>query len=119
MNFRMSCPTQDRISTPMRKTGKSYGRTQADLFGPRSTLPTGQCGDERHQAGGRGEVPQESSLRLRLQPFHNETTEGFCDIVLPESHYLETLDITSAFGVTYNYPVGLDKVELSPAHARV
>ena len=43
-----------------------------------------------------------------LQPFHNETTEGFCDIVLPESHYLETLDITSAFGVTYNYPVGMD-----------
>ena len=43
-----------------------------------------------------------------FQPFHNETTEGFCDIVLPESHYLETLDITCAFGVTYNYPVGLD-----------
>jgi len=44
-----------------------------------------------------------------LQPFHNETTEGFCDIVLPESHYLETLDVCSAFGVTYNYPTGLDK----------
>jgi anaerobic selenocysteine-containing dehydrogenase len=44
-----------------------------------------------------------------LQPFHNETTEGFCDIVLPESHYLETLDIASSFGVTYNYPIGLDK----------
>ncbi|MFC2070336.1 molybdopterin-dependent oxidoreductase [Chloroflexota bacterium] len=44
-----------------------------------------------------------------LQPFHNETTEGFCDIVLPESHYLETLDVASSFGVTYNYPIGLDK----------
>jgi anaerobic selenocysteine-containing dehydrogenase len=44
-----------------------------------------------------------------LQPFHNETTEGFCDIVLPESHYLETLDIAGSFGVTYNYPIGMDK----------
>jgi len=44
-----------------------------------------------------------------LQPFHNETTEGFCDIVLPECHYLETLDITCGFGVTYNYPTGMDK----------
>ncbi|MBP1732587.1 MAG: padB2 [Deltaproteobacteria bacterium] len=44
-----------------------------------------------------------------LQPFHNETTEGFCDIVLPESHYLEQLDISASFGVTYNYPVGMDK----------
>ena len=44
-----------------------------------------------------------------LQPFHNETTEGFCDMVLPESHYLETLDIAASFGVTYNYPIGLDK----------
>ena len=44
-----------------------------------------------------------------FQPFHNETTEGFCDIVLPESHYLETLTSLPAFGVTYNYPVGMDK----------
>jgi len=44
-----------------------------------------------------------------LQPFHNETTEGFCDIVLPESHFLETLDISTAFSVTYSYPVGMDK----------
>jgi molybdopterin-containing oxidoreductase family molybdopterin binding subunit len=44
-----------------------------------------------------------------LQPFHNETTEGFCDIVLPETHYLESLDVCCSFGVTYNYPTGLDK----------
>ena len=44
-----------------------------------------------------------------LQPFHNETTEGFCDIILPEAHYLEVLDISSSFGVLYNYPIGLDK----------
>ena len=44
-----------------------------------------------------------------FQPFHNETTEGFSDIVLPEAHYLEVLDIASAFGITYNYPIGLDK----------
>ncbi len=43
-----------------------------------------------------------------IQPFHNETTEGFCDIVLPETHYLESLDIASAFGIHYCYPAGLD-----------
>ena len=44
-----------------------------------------------------------------IQPFHNETTEGFCDIVLPEVHYLESLDIASSFGIHYCYPAGLDK----------
>ena len=44
-----------------------------------------------------------------FQPFHSETTEGFCDIVLPEAHWLEVLDISCSFGVTYNYPTGLDK----------
>jgi len=43
-----------------------------------------------------------------IQPFHNETTEGFCDIVLPEVHYLESLDIASAFGIHFCYPAGLD-----------
>ncbi len=53
---------------------------------------------------------------VAFQPFHNETTEGFCDIVLPESHALETLDISSAFGVVFNFPIGLDKWSI---HLRV
>jgi len=44
-----------------------------------------------------------------LQPFHDETTEGFCDIVLPESHFLETLDVSSAFGAVFNFAIGMDK----------
>ncbi len=44
-----------------------------------------------------------------FQPYHNETTEGFCDIVLPEGHYLETLDASSAFMVQIAFPIALNK----------
>lgn len=49
------------------------------------------------------------SFSFAIQPFHNETTEGFCDVVLPEVHYLESLDVASGFGIHYCYPAGLDK----------
>jgi anaerobic selenocysteine-containing dehydrogenase len=45
---------------------------------------------------------------IAFQPFHNETTEGFCDIVLPATDTFEALDIASGFGVTFNYSIGLD-----------
>lgn len=51
---------------------------------------------------------QKVPFAFAIQPFHNETTEGFCDIVLPEVHYLESLDIASSFGIHYCYPAGLD-----------
>lgn len=51
---------------------------------------------------------QKVPFSFAIQPFHNETTEGFCDIVLPEVHFLESLDIASAFGIHYSYPAGLD-----------
>lgn len=51
---------------------------------------------------------QKVPYAFAVQPFHNETTEGFCDIVLPEVHYLESLDVASAFGIHYCYPAGLD-----------
>jgi len=65
--------------------------------------------------------PVENFLRkvpfaFAIQPFHNETTEGFCDIVLPEVHYLESLDVASSFGIQYCYPIGLDKVSF---HMRI
>ncbi len=51
---------------------------------------------------------QKVPFAFAIQPFHNETTEGFCDIVLPEVQYLESLDIASSFGIHYCYPAGLD-----------
>jgi anaerobic selenocysteine-containing dehydrogenase len=44
-----------------------------------------------------------------INTVHNETTEGFADIVLPECHSLENLDPSSAQGYFFNYPIGLDK----------
>jgi anaerobic selenocysteine-containing dehydrogenase len=53
---------------------------------------------------------------LRKVPFvfaittiHNETTEGFADIVVPETHHLESLEIWSSVGFFFNYPIGMDK----------
>ena len=41
---------------------------------------------------------------------HNETTEGFADIVLPECHFLEgeDLGLSPCIGLYNNYPLGLD-----------
>jgi len=38
----------------------------------------------------------------------NETTEGFMDIVLPEKHALEQLNIALSIGYFFNYPTGMD-----------
>ncbi|MDZ7698314.1 MAG: molybdopterin-dependent oxidoreductase [Deltaproteobacteria bacterium] len=40
---------------------------------------------------------------------HNETTEGFADIVLPDVHAYESYDVASSVGFFFNYPIGLDK----------
>jgi molybdopterin-containing oxidoreductase family molybdopterin binding subunit len=52
---------------------------------------------------------KKAHFHASFQPFHNETTEGFCDIVLPETHYLERLDYGPAFGLIIAFPTGLDK----------
>lgn len=38
----------------------------------------------------------------------NETTEDFMDIVLPEKHALEQLDVGQSIGYFFNYPTGMD-----------
>jgi molybdopterin-containing oxidoreductase family molybdopterin binding subunit len=45
---------------------------------------------------------------------HNETTEGFADIVLPECNALESLDVSSAIGFMFNYPIGMDRWSFHP-----
>ncbi|MFH1125351.1 MAG: molybdopterin-dependent oxidoreductase [Pseudomonadota bacterium] len=39
---------------------------------------------------------------------HNETTEGFMDIVLPEKHFLEQLNVAMSIAYFFNYPTGMD-----------
>jgi anaerobic selenocysteine-containing dehydrogenase len=52
-----------------------------------------------------GKTPFMFSINLT----HNETTEGFADIVLPDVHAYESYDIASSIGFFFNYPIGLDK----------
>lgn len=44
-----------------------------------------------------------------ITTIHNETTEGFADIVLPECHHLESLEIWSSLGFFFNWPIGMDR----------
>ena len=44
-----------------------------------------------------------------INTIHNETTEGFADIVLPDCHPFETLEPFTSVGYYFNYPTGLDK----------
>src|SRR4030042_3455754 len=39
---------------------------------------------------------------------NNETPEAYLDIVLPEKHALEQLDVSSSIGYFFNYPPGMD-----------
>ncbi|MFC1825366.1 molybdopterin-dependent oxidoreductase, partial [Thermodesulfobacteriota bacterium] len=39
---------------------------------------------------------------------NNETSEGFMDIVLPEKHPLEQLNLTLSINFFFNYPTGMD-----------
>jgi molybdopterin-containing oxidoreductase family molybdopterin binding subunit len=52
-----------------------------------------------------GEIP----FMFSINTIHNETTEGFADIVLPDVHAYESYDIASSVGFFFNYPIGMDK----------
>jgi anaerobic selenocysteine-containing dehydrogenase len=43
-----------------------------------------------------------------INTVYNETTEGFADIVLPDCHFLESLDIYASMAYMFNYPPGMD-----------
>lgn len=52
-----------------------------------------------------GKIP----FMFSVNTTHNETTEGFADIVLPDCHAYESHDVASSIGFFFNYPIGLDK----------
>ncbi len=57
--------------------------------------------------------------------FNNEFTEGFADIVLPDTSYLETLTWLEGYGFFFNYPFGTEpwcfhiyQPVINPSHER-
>jgi molybdopterin-containing oxidoreductase family molybdopterin binding subunit len=59
--------------------------------------------------------PETAARILSKVPFiwsintaHNETTEGFADIVLPDCHFLESCNAFASITYFFNYPMGLD-----------
>lgn len=48
-------------------------------------------------------------LIVSINTTYNETTEGWADIVLPDCHCYESLEVASSIGFFFNYPIGLDK----------
>jgi len=84
------------------KVGRPYEPEVLGLYGANTVMNGGN--------------PRSAEAFLKKVPFifsintiHNETTEGFADIVLPECHFLENLDISSSQGYFFNYPIGMDK----------
>ena len=83
------------------KVGRPYEPQVLGLYGANTVMSAGS--------------PQAAEAFLKKVPFafslntvHNETTEGFCDIVLPEAHFLENLDISASQGYFFNYPIGME-----------
>lgn len=82
--------------------GRPYEPQALGLYGANTVMSAGS--------------PRPAEAFLKKVPFifsintvHNETTEGFADIVLPECHFLENLDPSSSQGYFFNYPIGMDK----------
>jgi molybdopterin-containing oxidoreductase family molybdopterin binding subunit len=93
------CDDWDEIWT---NTGRPYEPQALGLYGANTVMSAGN--------------PKSAEAFLKKVPFifsintvHNETTEGFADIVLPECHFLENLDPSASQGFFFNYPIGMDK----------
>jgi len=70
--------------------------------------------------------PESAARFLSKVPFmfsisiaHNETTEGFADIVLPDCHFLESTNALQGITYFFNYPTGLDDWGYHPRMAAV
>ena len=92
------CDDWDEIWT---NAGRPYEPQALGLYGANTVMSAGN--------------PKPAEEFLKKVPFtfsintvHNETTEGFADIVLPECHFLENLDPSSSQGFFFNYPIGMD-----------
>jgi len=92
------CEDWDEIWT---NAGRPYEPQALGLYGANTVMSAGN--------------PRPAEKFLKKVPFtfsintvHNETTEGFADIVLPECHFLENLDPSSSQGFFFNYPIGTD-----------
>ena len=93
------CDDWDEIWT---KAGRPYEPKALALYGTNVVMNGGN--------------PKSAEAFLKKVPFifsintaHNETSEGFADIVLPECHFLENLDVASSQGFFFNYPIGMQK----------
>ncbi|MFC1900052.1 molybdopterin-dependent oxidoreductase [Chloroflexota bacterium] len=91
------CDDWDEIWT---NVGRPYEPQALALYGANTVMSAGN--------------PEPAEAFLKKIPFvfsintvHNETTEGFADIVLPECHFLENLDPSSSQGFFFNYPIGM------------
>jgi anaerobic selenocysteine-containing dehydrogenase len=93
------CDDWDEIWT---KAGRPYEPEVMALWGANVVM---NCANPKSAEKFLGKIP----FTFSINTMQNETTEGFADIVLPECDFLESLDVASAIGFFFNYPIGLDK----------
>ncbi|MFC1822244.1 molybdopterin-dependent oxidoreductase [Thermodesulfobacteriota bacterium] len=82
--------------------GRPYELEVLALLGGNLAMNVGSSTDA-------GKVLANIPFIFSLNTVHNETTEGFADIVLPDSHAYESMDIASSIGFFFNYPIGLER----------
>ncbi|MBI2848124.1 MAG: molybdopterin-dependent oxidoreductase [Chloroflexi bacterium] len=93
------CDDWDAIWT---KAGRPFEPQVLALYGGNVVA---NCANSRSVARFLENIP----FTFCVNTIHNETTEGFADVVLPECHFLESLEIFSSTGFTRNYPPGPGK----------
>jgi len=98
------CEDWDEIWT---KVGRPYEPQALGLYGANTVM---SAGNSKAAEDFLKKVP----FAFSINTLHNETTEGFVDIVLPECHFLENLDLSAAQGFFFNYPIGMDQWDFHP-----
>jgi anaerobic selenocysteine-containing dehydrogenase len=95
-------PYADDFDEIWTKIGRPY---EVEVFGMYGGNVVMNIGNPKTAEGFLGKIP----FMFSINTVHNETTEGFADIVLPDVHAYESYDVASSVGFFFNYPIGMDK----------
>ncbi len=93
------CDDWDEIWT---RAGRPYEPKALAIFAANTVMNAGN-------STAAAEFLKKIPFVFSINTTHNETTEGFADIVLPNCHAFESLDPTSSQGYFFNYPMGMEK----------
>jgi anaerobic selenocysteine-containing dehydrogenase len=95
-------PYTDDFEEIWTKIGRPYEIEVFGMYGGNVVMNIGNSKTARNLLA---KIP----FMFSINTVHNETTEGFADIVLPDVHAYESYDVASSIGFFFNYPIGMQK----------